>query len=94
MPPHPPPPTPPPSPPTHTPPHPPTHTPPTPPPSCPQAFLKGISRRGRYMALPHREELLELALDAFAVSKNQRMHELLVQVSIVGSASALYVPCI
>ena len=25
-----------------------------------QAFLKGISRRGRYMALPHREELLEL----------------------------------
>jgi hypothetical protein len=32
------------------------------------------------MALPHREELLELALDSFAVGKNERMHELLVQV--------------
>lgn len=45
-----------------------------------QAYLKGVSRRVRYMALPHRQELLELALDAFASSKNERMHELLVQV--------------
>ncbi len=46
-----------------------------------QGFLKGVSRRARYMALPHREELLELALDAFAVGKNQRMHDLLLQAS-------------
>lgn len=35
------------------------------------------------MALPHRQELLELALDSFALRKNERMHELLVQVIIV-----------